>query len=256
MDFNPDAAISSGKGKLKILPLDTLIFSDEKRGGQFLKQNLQGKALLTPEKFWAKRSILPNEFAKKMQSAAAVLITHPQKLTYTVAKSQNPQPQFDVLQKTLGKTPKKLRYEVEAKFIPDYQTQNVIGFVPGKLQPDSFLVFTAHYDHLGSINENTYFPGANDNASGTSMLLELAHYYSQPENQPDYSIAFMAFSAEEAGLVGSRFYVEQPLFPLSKIKFLVNLDLVGTGDTGLMVVNGKIHEKAFAQLQQLNKQKS
>src|SRR6478752_6381945 len=161
LDFIPDAAISSGKGKLKVLALDTLIFSDEKHGEQFLTQNLQGKALLIPEKFWTKRSILPNEFDQKMQTAAAVLISHPQKFTYTVAQNQSPQPQFDVLQKTVGKTPKKLKYEVEAKFIPAYQTQNVIGFIPGKTQPHSFLVFTAHYDHLGQIDDKTYFPGAN-----------------------------------------------------------------------------------------------
>ena len=255
-DYIPDAGIKTGKGKLKILPLDTLIFSNENRGALFLSQNLQGKALLVPEKFWMKRNILPDAFAQKMQTAGAILITHPQKLTYTVAKTQNPQPQFDLLEKTLGKTPRKVKYEVKAKFIPDYQSQNVIGFIPGKLQPDSFLVFTAHYDHLGSMDEHTYFPGANDNASGTSLLLELAHHFSKPENQPDYSIAFMAFGAEEAGLVGSRFYVEHPLFPLSQIKFLVNLDLTGTGDAGLMVVNGRIHEKEFAQLQQLNKQKN
>ncbi|MBK0401578.1 M28 family peptidase [Adhaeribacter sp. BT258] len=256
LDFIPDAAIRSGKGKLKILPLDTLIYSDEKRGALFLNQNLKSKAILVPEKFWIKRSILPDVFAQKMQTAGAVLISHPQKLTYTVAKNQNPQPQFDLLQKTVGKTPQKVKYEVKANFIPDYQTQNVIGFIPGKTQPDSFLVFTAHYDHLGRIDENTYFPGANDNASGTSLLLELAHYYAQPENQPDYSVVFMAFGAEEAGLVGSRFYVENPFFPLLQIKFLVNLDLTGTGEAGLMVVNGRIHEKEFAQLQQLNKQKN
>ncbi|MFC5269198.1 M28 family metallopeptidase [Adhaeribacter terreus] len=202
-----------------------------------------------------KRNILPDAFALKMKEAAAIFITHPQKLTYTVARNQNPQPQFDLLQKTVGKTPKKVKYEVKAKFIPEYQTQNVIGFIPGKVQSDSFIVFSAHYDHLGRISEDAYFPGANDNASGTSLLLELAHHFSKPENQPAYSVAFMAFGAEEAGLVGSRFYVEHPLFPLQQIKFLVNLDLTGTGDAGLMVVNGKIHEKEFAQLQKLNGEK-
>lgn len=255
-DFIPDAGIRSGKGKLKILPLDTLIFSDEQRGKLFLQQPLKSKALLIPEKFWLKRSILPNAFAQKMQTAGAILISHPQHFTYTVAKSQNPQPQFDLLQKTPGKTPSKVKFEVKAAFLPEYLTQNVIGFIPGKLHPDSFLVFTAHYDHLGRISEDAYFPGANDNASGTSLLLELAHHFAQPQNQPDLSIAFMAFGAEEAGLVGSRFYVEHPLFPLRQVKFLVNLDLTGTGDAGLMVVNGKIHEKEFAQLQHLNRQKN
>jgi aminopeptidase YwaD len=255
LDFIPDAGIKTGKGKLKIVVLDTLIFSDENRGESFLMQNLSGKALLIPEKFWTKRSILPNAFGQKMETAGAVFISHPQKFTYTVTKNQNPQPQFDVRQKTVTKLPKKIKYEVVARFFPEYQTQNIIGFVPGKTQPDSFLVFSAHYDHLGRIDKSTYFPGANDNASGTSLLLELAHHFSKPENQPDYSVAFMAFGAEEAGLVGSRFYVENPLFPLRQIKFLVNLDLTGTGDAGLMVVNGKIHEKEFAQLQKLNTEK-
>lgn len=255
-DYIPDAGIKSGKGKLPVQLLDTLIFSDEKRGERFLQENLESKALLVPEKFWSKRNILPAAFAAKMQTAGIELISHPQKLTYTVSQVQNPQPQFDLLQKTVGKTPKKVSYKTKAKFIEAYQTQNVIGYIPGRVQPDSFLVFTAHYDHLGRIDKHTYFPGANDNASGTSILLELAYHFSKPENQPDYSVAFMAFGAEEAGLVGSRFYVENPLFPLRQIKFLVNLDLNGTGEAGLMVVNGLIHEKEFAQLQQLNKEKN
>ena len=254
-DFIPDAALPSSKGKLKILPLDTLIFSDEKRGEQFLQSDLRKYALLVPEKFWSTLNILPETFKAKTTEAAAILISHPQKLIYTVARQQDQQPQFDVLQKTLPEKVQKVKFKAEAKFIPDYQTQNVIGFIPGKLHPDSFIVFSAHYDHLGRIGKQTYFPGANDNASGTSLLLELAYYYARPENQPDYSIAFMAFGAEEAGLVGSRFYVENPLFPLRQIKFLVNLDLTGTGDAGLMVVNGRIHEKEFAQLQKLNTEK-
>lgn len=255
IDFIPDAATGPGKGKLRVLPFDTLIFTNEKRGEAFLEKSMKGYALLVPEKFWSKRSILPNLFAQRMQSASALLITQPQKLTYTVSRSQSPQPQFEVLQKTVPPKPKKLKYEVEGEFIPKYQTQNVIGFIPGKVQPDSFLVFSAHYDHLGRIGENTYFPGANDNASGTSLLLELAHHFAKPENQPDYSVAFMAFGAEEAGLVGSKHYVANPLFPLQQIKFLVNLDLNGTGDGGLMVVNGKIHPKEFTQLHELNAQK-
>jgi aminopeptidase YwaD len=254
-DFIPDAGIATSKARLKLQELDTLIFSDEQRDKAFLNQNLQKRALVVSEKFWTKRSILPDAFAQKMQTAGALLVTHPNNLTYTVATSQHPQPQFDLLQSAVPSRPKKARYKTKSTFFPAFETQNVIGYIPGKVQPDSFLVFTAHYDHLGRIDENTYFPGAHDNASGTSLLLELAHHFSKPENQPDYSIAFMAFGAEEAGLVGSRYYVENPLFPLRQIKFLVNLDLAGTGEGGLMVVNGKIHKTEFARLKKLNDEK-
>jgi Zn-dependent M28 family amino/carboxypeptidase len=128
----------------------------------------------------------------------------------------------------------------------------VLAFIAGSAQPDSFLVLTAHYDHLGRQGREVLFPGANDNASGTAMLLELAAWYAQPRNRPRYSIAFMAFGAEEAGLVGSAFYTQHPLFPLSHIRFLVNLDLLGAGDEGLMVVNGRILEQEFNLLHQLN----
>jgi Zn-dependent M28 family amino/carboxypeptidase len=104
---------------------------------------------------------------------------------------------------------------------------------------------------LGRVG-NAYFPGANDNSSGISMMLELANFYSQKENQPEYSIVFMAFSAEEAGLIGSKYYVNNPLFPLSKIKFLINLDLLGTGDDGVMVVNATKFSTQFKLLIQVN----
>ncbi len=90
----------------------------------------------------------------------------------------------------------------------------MIATIKGTAIPDSFLVFSAHYDHLGQMGKDIYFPGANDNASGTSMLLNLAKYYSQ--NRPKYSVLFIAFGGEEAGLIGSEYYVKNPLVPLSK----------------------------------------
>ncbi len=138
------------------------------------------------------------------------------------------------------------------KFIPDYPSQNVIGFIEGSVYPDSFIVFSAHYDHLGQMGADVYFPGANDNASGCAMLLNLAKYYSLPENKPKCSIVFMAFAAEEVGLLGSKYYTEHPLFPLKNIKFLFNMDIMGTGEEGITVVNGAIHKKEFDDLVKIN----
>ncbi len=103
------------------------------------------------------------------------------------------------------------------------------------------------------MGKNTYFPGANDNASGTAMLLYLAKYYTT--HKPKYNIVFMSFGAEEAGILGSKYYTEHPLFPLEKIKFLTNLDLAGTGDEGITVVNATLHKKEFKKLGKINLKK-
>ena len=148
--------------------------------------------------------------------------------------------------------PQKAKINIENKYYPRYKSQNVIGFIKGKTQPDTFLVFTAHYDHLGMMGNKTYFPGANDNASGTATVIDLARYYSKPENQPYYSIAFMLFTGEEAGLLGSEYYTSNPLFPLKKIKFVFNLDMVGAGENGITAVNGTANEKEFSLLDSIN----
>ena len=76
------------------------------------------------------------------------------------------------------------------------------------------------------MGKDTYFPGANDNASGISLLLNLAHYYAA--NPRPYSIGFICFAGEEAGLIGSKYFTEHPLVPLKNIRFLINTDLAGT----------------------------
>jgi aminopeptidase YwaD len=149
---------------------------------------------------------------------------------------------------------RKIELEVENKWLPDYVTRNVIAWIPGKSEPDSFFVVTAHYDHIGMMGQETVFPGANDNASGTAMMIDLARHYSLPENQPYYSMAFMAFGAEETGLLGSKYYTENPYFPLESIKFLINLDMVGTGSDGLLVFNGTTDSVRFELMNSINEQ--
>jgi len=150
--------------------------------------------------------------------------------------------------------PNSITVNFENILINSHQTQNVIAFVEGKKYPDKYFVFTAHYDHLGMMGNKTYFPGANDNASGTSMLLDLARHYSIKENQPDYSIAFMAFSGEEVGLFGSKFYAENPLFPLDSIELLINLDMVGTGSEGITVVNSSVYGHLLEEMRRINEE--
>ncbi|MCE5223246.1 M28 family peptidase [bacterium] len=111
-------------------------------------------------------------------------------------------------------------------------TQNVIGYLPA-LDPDSeeSIVIGAHYDHLGKDQiTGDIFRGANDNASGTGVMLELASALSELPIALKTNIVFIAFSGEEEGLVGSQFYVKNPLFPLKKMRAMINLDMVGTGE--------------------------
>lgn len=119
---------------------------------------------------------------------------------------------------------KTIEVDIDNTFLKDYTTSNVMAMVKGR-RSDSVMVVTAHYDHLGHLGKKLYFPGANDNASGTAMLISLAEYYSSHE--PEYDMLFIAFAAEEAGLRGSKYYVDHPVIPLEKIKYLINLDMVG-----------------------------
>jgi hypothetical protein len=137
----------------------------------------------------------------------------------------------------------------EAKFFSKFQSSNVIGKIEGE-RSDSILMFSAHYDHLGQMG-NAIFRGANDNASGVVMLLALAQYYG--ENPPKFDTYFLFTTAEEIGLLGSRYFIENSPIDLRKIKMLVNLDMVGTGEEGITIVNAKKHSRYFNLLQELNK---
>jgi Zn-dependent M28 family amino/carboxypeptidase len=144
----------------------------------------------------------------------------------------------------------KVKTNIDAEYIQKFKTQNVIGYVRGTEIPDSFIVFSAHYDHLGEMGEGTIFPGASDNASGTSLVLYLARYFA--EHPQKYSVAFMLFSGEEAGLLGSTHYVQYPLFPLSQIKFLINLDITGDATNGITMVNGQTNAKEYNLMNRIN----
>lgn len=192
--------------------------------------------------------------SKGMKKAGARLLirSSDSKLTWHVSASQSELPEFTVRDSLLASRPERIAVNAEAKMVKKHRTQNVMAYIPGTSDSDSTFVFTAHYDHLGKMGSNTTFRGGNDNASGVTMLLSLAKHFSISENQPLHNIAFIAFAAEELGLQGSVHYVENPIFPLSDITFLINLDIVGTGDDGIKVVNGTVHEKLFAELVEMN----
>jgi hypothetical protein len=178
-----------------------------------------------------------------------VIIFSDDRLTWGASPVQGIRPVI-VMKGSPGLSVSTIDINVDASFIPDYKTRNVIGSLEGTSRSDTLIVITAHYDHLGKMGKMTYFPGANDNASGVAMLLSLAKHYSV--NRPRYRMLFIALSAEELGLVGSKAFVADPPVDLKKIRFLVNFDLAGTGDEGIKVVNGSLYKNAFDTLNAKN----
>jgi hypothetical protein len=127
----------------------------------------------------------------------------------------------------------------ESRMVP-----NVVAYLPG--ESEEHLIIGAHYDHLGMGEQSSMapneagksvHPGADDNASGTAGLIELAHYF---KNLPQRKrgILFIAFTGEELGLLGSAYYAENPLLPLEKAVAMVNMDMIGRMKDDRIFVGG------------------
>ena len=112
------------------------------------------------------------------------------------------------------------------------KSQNVISYIEGSEFPDEYVIISAHSDHEGVIN-NKIYNGADDNASGTSAVLEIAEAFklaSKNGYQPKRTVVFLHVTAEENGLNGSRYYTENPVFPLEKTVTNLNTDMIGRVD--------------------------
>lgn len=142
--------------------------------------------------------------------------------------------------------------------IPDYKcnlktqtktntliAKNVIGYIDGrnKKMKNELVVIGGHYDHVGYIRnhkqgEDYIFNGADDNASGTAGVLAVAKAFSSMKKSPKRSILFILFAGEEKGLLGSDYYVDNPLFPLNKTVVMLNLDMIGRNGEDTMEITG------------------
>lgn len=184
-------------------------------------------------------------------ASSRIVVSLQEKLTWSVSQKVADYTEI-ILKKEdyIKNPPNQVEVDIENVFVDDFRAHNVGAIVKGTSKPDSVILITAHYDHLGGMGKETYFPGANDNASGVSFLLSLAKYYAH--NPQKYSIAFICFGAEEAGILGSKYFIENPQIPLTNIRFMFNVDMVGTGETGATVVNATLHKKEFEWLNQIN----
>ena len=126
------------------------------------------------------------------------------------------------------------------------ETMNVIGVLKGT--SDKHVVIGAHMDHLGIDYVGDVYNGADDNASGTTALLELAEAFGKSRTKPKDTIVFIAFNAEELGLLGSKHYVNNPLLPLDDCKLMINLDMVGRLRGQTLTVGGGNLSDSMTQL--------
>lgn len=201
----------------------------------------------------AKGQLIQADSVQFVDAANRLVLVLQDKLTWSVAPEQADYTAILLNRNAVPLSPQNTyTVHIENKLLKDFKANNVCGIVKGTRQPDSIILITAHYDHLGGMGKNTYFPGANDNASGVSLLLSLARHYAA--NPAPYSVGFILFAGEEAGLVGSKYFTENPVLPLNRIRFLINTDLAGTGDDGITVVNATEFPREFELMQAINKE--
>lgn len=130
-----------------------------------------------------------------------------------------------------------LKHQVEINVTTNYEKEkevvNVVGILEGTdpQLKNEYLIIGAHLDHVGQQAGKIYYPGANDNASGSAAVLQIARTFAQSGIKPKRSIAFLLFASEEQGLHGSKFYAEHLPCNIENVAAMINMDCVGHGDS-------------------------
>jgi hypothetical protein len=136
------------------------------------------------------------------------------------------------------------------------EAYNIVAKVTGSDPElkDEVVIVGGHYDHEGKDNRGQIYPGADDNASGTAGILEMARAFESLRIKPKRTILFILFTAEERGLLGARYYVQNPLFPLEKTVAMINLDMIGRNDVEQLSLIGRYqYPKLFEVIDSVNK---
>ena len=248
-EFNP-----SLKGEFKLYYVDTLNYNPDKIFADLSTPEYEGAFVVCDFMFTYKHLDDFKKLASKKEcSNSGMLYTWEAPLKFYKAYGETVKekpilwvkPDFPTDAKTI-------KVNMENKFLKDYECFNVIAKVEGN-RHDSCYVFTAHYDHLGKLGKKTFYPGAHDNASGTAAIITLAAHYVQ--NKPEYDMYFIAFSGEDANLRGSEWYAEHPIVPLTQIKYLFNLDMIGDNNPEQYCEVSDEGMSGFALFEQINAEK-
>ncbi len=181
------------------------------------------------------------------------IIPETTKLTWNLSRETMPATVYYVKEDNLPKKPKTVSGEVHSVLLEKCTSYNIAGVIPGEVK-DTFIAITSHYDHLGMMGDSATFAGASDNASGVAMMLSLANYFSK--HPQHYSLLFIAFAGEEAGLLGAEFFTWHPMVPLKSIKFLTSIGVMSDVTNGITVVNSTDYPIELEKLQGLNTKSS
>lgn len=247
IDYLIDCASPSISGSYHLIhfnPSDTL---DRLLLNKKVSKGFKHNEALVFHKSSKRRNEYIDSLKKQNKLPQLIIFTEEKKMTHSLSQKVEEFASVIVMDSVL-KQKEILEIQSSHEIIKNFKSNNVAGFLKAK-KSDSFIVFTAHYDHLGK-QGNAVFPGASDNASGTSLVLYLAEYFSKQKIK--HNIAFILFSGEEVGLLGSDYFIKNPLFDLKKIKMVINLDIMGNAENGITVVNGEVHKEKFNQLLNIN----
>lgn len=148
-----------------------------------------------------------------------------------------------------------VKVNLDAQWESNYTCQNIVGYVLGThAEEDIWIVIGAHYDHLGMMGKNVIYPGAQDNASGTATVLDMARYLSMDIHRPFYNTAFVLFDGEESGLLGSSHFVKHCPIAAENIKMMINLDLTGNGEEGICICGGEDFPEEYDKMLRINEE--
>jgi hypothetical protein len=165
-------------------------------------------------------------YLTQLTEVGGIILQQEEQFPYFKARSwyQTPRPVLFV-NGSFPSDAREIELHIDAEMLPTRDAHNVVAWLPGTdSNCDTYYTFIAHYDHLGFMGDEFMFPGANDNGSGSAMLVALAKYFSK--HRPRHGIQFILLDSEEENLLGAFFYCENPRKPLDKIEYLIDLDMV------------------------------
>ncbi len=253
-DFIVYPTSPSCKGTYDLVWINKDVMTNSTALAEFLRKDLSNSFLVIDSTSLNNKELynFTSQIVKSNVFEAKGIIKRSDKLKFTAKTYLNDYVILDVVSDKLDTTDTQITVDIESDFIEEYQTQNLVAYIPGKT--DSCIIFSAHYDHLGMLGDVIY-PGANDNASGVSLVLNFAKYFNKSKSKPKYTLVFLLVSGEEAGLLGSKHYADNPIIPLEKTKFVFNFDMLGRGSEGVYVINSTSVPEHYAVMEEINAKK-
>lgn len=247
-DFLADPSCGEVQGKFRLLHYNTKDSTDRLVLEKKISSGFANDEALVLHHYGMRDHSVLEQCRKAGHFPALFIVTEDKKLTHSISSKVEAHPQLIFIDSMITNG-EWITVEIRNQFISSFPCKNLCAYVKGK-RNDSLVVFTAHYDHLGMQGPDALFPGASDNASGVSMVMNLARHYAR--HKPDFTTVFILFSGEEAGLLGSDHFTHHSPVDLKKIRMLVNIDIMGNAEKGIVVVNGEEQKGIFDRMTAIN----